>query len=122
MEFTCAGRRVGRHFVAAVAGDIDLAIHPRFQAEADAWADSGTDVILDCSGVTFMDSMGLRVLVRLQEAVVEAGHAFYLAEPSRPVLRVLELACVLDLFETAGPAQDADVRPPDEVVSGDAAP
>jgi anti-anti-sigma factor len=99
MGFICSARQAERRLVATVAGDLDLAAHPRFQAQAEAWARQGTDVVLECSEVTFMDSMGLRVLVELRQAVLDAGHSFALAGPSNPVVRVLALAVVTDLFE-----------------------
>lgn len=98
MEYSCTARQSGRQLVAAISGDVDLAVHARFQAAADGWAAQGTDVLLDCSGVTFMDSMGLRVLVQLMRAVIGGGHAFQLADPSEPVARVLELAGVQNVF------------------------
>lgn len=98
MGFTCTARRSEQQVVATVTGDVDLAIYPRFQAEADTWARTGTDVVLDCSGVTFMDSMGLRVLVQIHQAVTEAGHSLILADPSQPVVRVLELVGMRQLF------------------------
>lgn len=110
MEFTCTAHQSGSHLIATIAGDVDLAIHPRFRAEAEVWAGKHTDVVLECSGVTFMDSMGLRVLVELWRNVTEAGHAFTLADPSKPVTRVLELAGLRDVFELADspkPAADA---------------
>jgi stage II sporulation protein AA (anti-sigma F factor antagonist) len=107
MEFTCSAHQSGQHLSAAVAGDIDLAVHPRFQAEAKAWAGKHTDVVLDCSGVTFMDSMGLLVLVELRRDVTEAGHAFVLANPSTPVSRVLELAGLHEVFEVTFVPEEA---------------
>jgi stage II sporulation protein AA (anti-sigma F factor antagonist) len=101
MEFTCTAHQSGPQLIATVAGDIDLAIHPRFRAEAQVWVGKHTDVVLDCSGVTFMDSMGLRVLVELWRGVTEAGHRFALARPSTSVTRVLELAGLVGVFEYA---------------------
>jgi anti-anti-sigma factor len=111
MEFTCTAQQSGQRLIVAVAGDVDLAIHPRFQAESEAWADKGTDVVLDCSGVTFMDSMGLRVLVQLRHDVTRAGHSFALAAPSKPVTRVLELAGVQGVFELANCPEALDDDP-----------
>jgi stage II sporulation protein AA (anti-sigma F factor antagonist) len=98
MRFSCTTRRTAGHLVIALAGDIDLAIYSRLNADAETWVDKQIDLVLDCSGVTFMDSMGLRVLVYLKRAVTEAGHNLTLADPSQPVTRVLELAGVQELF------------------------
>jgi anti-anti-sigma factor len=108
MDFNCTAQQSEQHLVATVAGDVDLAVHPRFQAEADTWAGKDADVVLDCSGVTFMDSMGLRVLVQLRRALTAGGHTFALADPSERVSRVLELAGLRDLFEVAAPPQSAE--------------
>jgi anti-anti-sigma factor len=113
MRFTCSAQQTEERLVATVAGDVDLAAHPRFQAEADAWAGKGADVVLDLSGVTFMDSMGLRVLVELRQAVVDAGHAFALAAPSRPVDRVLALAGLDKLFDLAEPLMELEPQAED---------
>lgn len=98
MAFTCTARESAQQVVATVTGDVDLAAYPRLQAEAEAWVRTGTDVVLDCSQVTFMDSMGLCVLVQIYQAVTEADHTLTLADPSTPVMRVLELAGVQQLF------------------------
>lgn len=108
MEFTCAARQAGQRLIVTVAGDVDLAVYPRLQAEAEVWAAKDTDVAVDCSGVTFMDSMGLRFLVQLRQAVTAAGHTFSLVGPSQPVSRVLELAGLQTLFEQAIDPEPAD--------------
>jgi anti-anti-sigma factor len=107
MDFTCTARPSGQRLIVTVAGDVDLAAYPRFQAEAETYAGKGTDVVLECSGVTFLDSMGLRVLVEFRRTVTDAGHSFTLADPSHPVSRVLELAGVQRLFDTTAQPQPA---------------
>ncbi|NUP51125.1 MAG: STAS domain-containing protein [Catenulispora sp.] len=99
MGYTSTTQQSGQHLDVTIAGDIDLAIHAQLQTEADTWAAGDTDVILDCSQVTFMDSMGLRVLVQLSRTVTDGGRSFTLADPSQPVSRVLELAGVQSMFE-----------------------
>lgn len=101
MGFTCTARQSEQQITVTVTGDVDLAAYPALEAEAGVWGGAGTDVVLDCSEVTFMDSMGLRVLVQIWQAVTEAGHTLTLADPSIPVMRVLELAGVGQLFGLA---------------------
>lgn len=100
MDFTCTARPSGQRLIVTVVGDVDLAVFPKFQAEAEAYAGKDADVVLECSDVRFLDSMGLRVLVEFRRAVTEAGHTFTLADPSHAVSRVLELAGVQSLFAT----------------------
>jgi stage II sporulation protein AA (anti-sigma F factor antagonist) len=118
MEFTCAARQSGRRLIVTVAGDLDLAVYPRLQAEADIWSGKGLDVVLDCSDVTFMDSMGLRVLVQLRRNLMDAGRTLVLANPSARVRRVLELAGVQGLFALAPGAEFVEAA---EAVEGDEA-
>lgn len=109
MEFSCTARQSGGLLVLEVAGDVDLAVHARFQAEVDRlWPRTPTDVVMDCSRVTFLDSMGLRVLVQALQRAAGHGCGFALAAPSQPVLRVLELAGVTGLFSVIGPLPDAE--------------
>lgn len=109
MEFSCTAQQADTHLKVTVTGDVDLAIYPLFQAEAETWAGKQADVVLDCSGVTFLDSMGLRVLVQLRNDLAANGHDFALAGPSEPVRRVLELAGVQSLFPMTAADQHAAV-------------
>jgi anti-sigma B factor antagonist len=101
MAFTCTTQQSEQRLDVTVTGDIDLAAYPGLQAEAGIWAREGTDVTLDCSQVTFMDSMGLRLMVELKQAINAKGNVFAVTEPSQPVRRVLELTGVQGLFEMA---------------------
>ncbi|MFL6114388.1 MAG: STAS domain-containing protein [Catenulispora sp.] len=110
MGFSCTARRAGEHVVLTVRGDVDLASHERFQAEVGAWLGPGASVVLDCSGVEFLDSMGLRVLVLAWQRSSKEGFCLALAAPSPAVVRVLELAGLADLFPVldAAPVPDPD--------------
>jgi anti-anti-sigma factor len=112
MEFTCTARRAGSLAVFTVTGDVDLAAHVRFQSDIEqGWPSTPRDVVVDCSRVTFLDSMGLRVLVQAMQRAAQEGSAFALAAPSEPVRRVLELAGVTGLFSVVGPLPDAEPDP-----------
>jgi anti-anti-sigma factor len=70
-----------------------------------------TDVHVDMSSVTFMDSTGLQVLLAARRRAELAGGRLNLLNPTRAVLRVLEVTGVDHLFEieraaipAAGPA------------------
>jgi stage II sporulation protein AA (anti-sigma F factor antagonist) len=112
MEFSCTARQAGGLLVYKVGGDVDLAAHARFQADVDAaWPSTPTDVVFDCSQVTFLDSMGLRVLVQAMQRAAHHNCGFALAAPSEPVRRVLELAGVTTLFSVVGPIPDEKPDP-----------
>jgi anti-anti-sigma factor len=110
MGFSCTARRAAEHVVLAVRGDVDLATHERLQTEVEPWLVSGASVVVDCSGVEFLDSMGLRVLVLAWQRSAKDGFSFALAAPSPAVVRVLELAGIANLLPVlhAAPVPDPD--------------
>ncbi|MGB0113497.1 MAG: STAS domain-containing protein [Ilumatobacteraceae bacterium] len=82
-----------------VSGEIDAhGIDTLSAALAGGAADVDT-VRVDLSGVTFMDSSGLRVLVEANQRVDSGGPKLVLRAPSRQILRLLELAGLTDSFE-----------------------
>ena len=106
MEFSCTATQVAGRVTLTLAGEVDLAAHTRFQSEvAQSW-DGSTDLVIECSGVTFLDSMGLRVLVHAMQRASANGRYVTLAAPSKPVIRVLDLAGVRSLFTEIGPSAD----------------
>jgi stage II sporulation protein AA (anti-sigma F factor antagonist) len=111
MEFSCTAKQVAGHVVLTVAGDVDLAAQTRFEAAVEQSWPTSSDLVIDCSRVTFLDSMGLRVLVHTMQRATEHGRDFALAAPSAPVLRVLDLAGVKSLFPVVGPLPDAEPDP-----------
>ncbi|NUR59842.1 MAG: STAS domain-containing protein [Catenulispora sp.] len=88
----------GAATVVAVAGDVDLAAADTLWSVLDEYVRPGASVVVDCSQVAFLDSMGLRTLIRAQQKADAAGARLTLAAPSEAVLRVLTLAGVGDLF------------------------
>ena len=80
-----------------VTGEVDLAVEEPFVAEVDSVAarDGGSAVVLDLSGVTFLDSSGVRALIRLRQ---RHGERLRLGELSTPVRRVLEITGLLQPF------------------------
>jgi stage II sporulation protein AA (anti-sigma F factor antagonist) len=114
MEFSCTAQQSGERVVVTVTGDVDLAAHTLFQERVERWLSPATDLVVDCSQVSFMDSMGLRVLVYLRQQVLRYGRTITLQDPSTPVLRVLELAGVKGLFtQTSAAAEYQRERDPD---------
>src|SRR5690606_38106595 len=78
----------GRHLVAAV-GEIDLATAPALRTELlTALVRYSPRLVLDLSGVTFLDSTGLAVLVAVHRRARAEGGELSLAGP-RPVVRKL---------------------------------
>jgi anti-anti-sigma factor len=92
----------GDHTLLTLAGDVDFAAHPVLAARLEALIGDGKAIVVDCAGVAFLDSMGLRALVGGLRAAETEGIGFELADPSPPVLRVLELSGTTGLFKIRG--------------------
>src|SRR4051812_2499354 len=82
-----------------LAGEIDLAVAPALRAHLGALCDGGArSVELEASGVTFIDSAGLSVLVAIDRRCREGKGGLTLRSPSPVVLRTLQIAGLLDVF------------------------
>jgi len=92
------GKGGGQAVTVTVAGDVDLAAADTLWSVLDEYVHTGAQVVVDCSRVAFLDSMGLRTLIRAQHKAGASGAHLTLAAPSEAVLRVLQLAGVADLF------------------------
>jgi anti-anti-sigma factor len=79
-------RRSEREFV--VSGELERSTVDGFEAVLDGARASTSRLVLDLSHVTFVDSSGVRSLIRLGQAL---GAALVLRDPSPRVRRVLEL-------------------------------
>jgi anti-anti-sigma factor len=87
-----SGRRV------AVCGELDLATVASLEAELDRLTDS--PLFLDLSGVSFIDSTGLTLLIRRVDRIV-------LEATSEEVDRVLNVCGLEDHFRLLDPARSA---------------
>ena len=79
--------------VIRLSGDLDLASSPRFE-DALAAAPPATHVVIDLTGCTFLDSSGVRALIRAVRGAPEDGRRVDVVAASAAVLRVLEITGV----------------------------
>jgi anti-sigma B factor antagonist len=78
--------------VVRVDGEIDLDTANDLSAVAlAAMREIGPSLVLDLSGVTFMDSTGLKVLLAVHRRAELAGGRMVLAGPTRSVNRVVTI-------------------------------
>jgi anti-sigma B factor antagonist len=84
--------------VLRLAGDIDLATVDQFREALAALVERHlNDIVIDATGVTFMDSTGLHALVEGKRLIHERGTNIVLVASS-PVRRILELIFPEPLF------------------------
>jgi anti-sigma B factor antagonist len=81
--------------VVAIAGEVDLATAPRVSSALASTRDFKADrVIVDLSGVTFMDSTGLGVLLTFDRELRARGGRLTIACPDGPARLLFEVTGV----------------------------
>lgn len=89
----------GGHAVVVVEGDLDAGSAPRLGVALHRLIDEGaTSVTVDCSGLSFLDSHGLGVMVAASRRLTEAGGALHLREVGSQVRRLLLLTRLDQVF------------------------
>ena len=76
---------------ARIVGELDMGTAPQLKQFLSDEGRPGVRLELDLSGLSFMDSSGLEVLLR-QAAARPDDAPLVLRNPTRPVLRVFEIA------------------------------
>jgi anti-sigma B factor antagonist len=89
------GERSGQ-IVVAVQGDVDFASAP--QLARALLSHPERDVIVDLSAVGFLDSSGLTALVQAHQRLQRTGHALRTTGERKPVLTVMRIAGLVDVF------------------------
>jgi anti-anti-sigma factor len=98
-----------------VAGEIDLSTADRFREALRAELDSARRVLIDLARCTFIDSVGLSVLVEASgRRFIANAPAIGIVSPSEPVRRLIELTQLESLI----PVLDSEAgAPSDEPLS-----
>jgi anti-sigma B factor antagonist len=97
--------------VLSVRGDVDLASAPTLRRELrELLEQRGRRVVVDLSGVTYMDSSGIAVLIEGARWAQKAKGRLVLAALAEPVRMVVELAKLDLFFETAASVDAALAR------------
>src|SRR5437763_6195546 len=80
-------------------GEIDLHVSPGVESSlASMIAKRPEHVVVDFSGVTFIDSSGLAVLIKAMQDVKEYGGKFALAGINNNVRSIFEMARIYHVF------------------------
>lgn len=101
--------------VCTVAGEVDMTTAPVLAHTLHPHIDQPRDLLLDLSGVTFLGSHGLMVLVDARKAHGE-DHLFALIAPSAATSLALDIIGLTDLFprykdlSSAVTARQSDTR------------
>jgi anti-sigma B factor antagonist len=87
--------------LAALSGELDAdncaEVGVTMLDESGAYS-GGADLVIDVSGLTFIDSSGLSELLRVRRAVTDAGHRLSLLQPTATVRRTMEISGLNEVF------------------------
>jgi anti-anti-sigma factor len=81
---------------ARLTGELDLLVYDKADLALSPLFEAPGDVTLDVSDLAFIDSSGIRLLVRLERAIRDRG-VLHLRGPSPHIARVFEVAGLPDL-------------------------
>jgi anti-sigma B factor antagonist len=89
--------------VVAVEGELDLATAPQLRDSLVALSEQGqTHIVLDLTGLQFIDSTGLSVLVMAHNRARAESGSILIRNPSQSVLRILEITGLVSVFTIEG--------------------
>ena len=92
----------------SLSGDLDIDSAAEFSARLDAMtAAARIHVIVDLSGVQFIDSSGLNSLVVGARETGRRGGSFVVAAPSHYVARVFDLVRIGESIDVVGSVDEA---------------
>lgn len=94
--------------VIKVNNDVDMYTSPEFRKKiVNSVSKAKTKLIIDLSGVTYIDSSGIAILIDGLKRCIEKKISFFLAQPSKAVLDMLELALLEDVFNIKDTLEEA---------------
>ena len=86
-----------RGLVLELGGELDLGSAPLRERHLTEMEDESSGrVLIDLRNLTFMDSTGLALLIRAEQAAQNNGHQLRLRRGSKQVQRLFELTGVVD--------------------------
>jgi anti-anti-sigma factor len=96
---------VGGEGCLRLIGELDVAGVPTLRKALGEM--DGEDIVLDCSGLTFIDCAGLGVLIAAHHDRISAGSQLTLLAPSPCLTRLLELTGVDGLVLVRAASSDS---------------
>jgi anti-sigma B factor antagonist len=96
-----------RQVVVALSGELDVADAVSVAAALEAVAAGQREIIIDLTGLEFIDSSGLAALVRARKQARHGGGDVLLVAPQRQVLRFLSLIRLVSVFSIHASVDEA---------------
>lgn len=94
--------------IVKVHGEVDVYTAPKMKEEMQRSIESGlTKVVVDLSGVAYMDSSGLGVLIGALKRAREAGGDLIVAAPNARIARIMDVTGLGRIFNLQASTDDA---------------
>jgi anti-anti-sigma factor len=94
--------------IMVVVGRIDSTTSPTFEAEILKWVEAqATRYVLELSGVNFMSSAALRVLLSMAKRTSRNGKTVLLAGPTPEVQDIFQIANFTEIFKIVATVDEA---------------
>ncbi len=102
-DLVVGAERLDGRTVLAITGELDLASVPVLEEAvtaqlAAATGDAPLDLVLDLSGLAFLDSSGLGALLRVRAQILEAGGRLSVSAVAPGPARVIAIAGLASTF------------------------
>ena len=88
--------------VVRVTGEIDMSTVDVLRRELGNARAADATTLLDLSGVTFIDSSGLRILIEAHQTRLDSDASLTLRSPSAAVQRLLEISGLTSHLDVSG--------------------
>jgi anti-sigma B factor antagonist len=103
--FSVSPEQQGTLSVLRIHGDVDITTAPQLKEAVVAALERGaTSMALDLSGVAYLDSIGLGVLITARKRTAERGGTVYLIGVGEKIHRVLRLLSMEKIFQLCSEA------------------
>jgi anti-anti-sigma factor len=96
--------------VVRATGEIDMSTVDVLRRELDAAREEAAAALLDLSGVTFIDSSGLHLLLDASHDSAVSDWGFFVVRPSEVVERLLQVSGAADWIMVVDPRADRVLR------------
>jgi len=89
----------GKSCVVSLVGELDPHTSPLFEQEIDEALEGAIgQLVLDMAQLRFIDSSGLRVIIKAYKKLEQSGGKLVLRSPNQTALRLFEITDLLDHF------------------------
>ena len=112
-------RTQARSVTVLASGELDIASLPKLRAcFADLATEGAVHVVLDLGNLSFIDSVGLGLLVRECTRVTAAGGTFAVRNVRPRTMQIFEMTGLIEPLSVTGAGGDADAGPPELPLEG----